>query len=86
MIELTREVRFSLIDEAATKTKVTNSWGGWPTATQIAPWLILQCTVRGEVDPQSSYLCDISKIDRAIRGAVIDLQHSIILGGRDPYW
>ncbi|MGI9519907.1 MAG: 6-carboxytetrahydropterin synthase [Pirellulaceae bacterium] len=71
MIELTREVRFSLIGEAATETPVTNSWGGWPSATRIAPWLTLQCTVAGSLDPDSGYLHDISDIDRTIRQQVV---------------
>ncbi len=71
MIELTRQVRFSLIDESACATAVTNSWGGWPSAARIAPWLTLECTVAGDVDAASGYLCDISTIDRVIREQVV---------------
>ena len=70
MIQLTREVRCSLIADAAERP-VTNSWGGWPAATAIAPYVIFRCTLAGEPDSASGYLCNIKLIDDAIRQQVI---------------
>lgn len=70
MIRLTREVRFSLIADSA-EHSVTNSWGGWPSPTQIAPSMSLQCTLAGEIEPVSGYLCNIKLIDDVLRQRVI---------------
>ncbi len=70
MIQLTREVRCSLIPDAEDRP-VTNSWGGWPAATSIAPYVVFRCTLAGELDETSSYLCNIKWIDDAIRRIVI---------------
>ena len=76
MIRLTREVRFSIVDSSGTaeqpdESAVTNSWGGWPSVTSIAPWLVFKCTLKGEIDPASGYLCNIKRIDDALRDKVI---------------
>jgi 6-pyruvoyltetrahydropterin/6-carboxytetrahydropterin synthase len=71
MMRLTREVRFSL-DPAGSEQPVTNSWAGWPSSTALSPWLALRCTLAGQVDPSSSYLCNIKLIDTAVRQRVIE--------------
>lgn len=70
MISLTREVRFSLVP-AADERPVANSWGGWPSATTIAPWLTLRCTLAGNVEPETGYLCNIKLVDDALRQRVV---------------
>lgn len=69
MISLTREVRFGAIPEGE-KSPVSNSWGGWPSMTAVAPWLAFRCTLNGELDPVSGYLCNIKLIDNVLRDAV----------------
>lgn len=71
MIQLTREVRFSIDRDWAGRvefsTPVTNSWGGWPSAVGLVPYLQLRATVAGEPDPITGYLCNITVIDDLLR-------------------
>jgi 6-pyruvoyltetrahydropterin/6-carboxytetrahydropterin synthase len=71
MIRLTREVRFSVDRDWAGRVEftrpVTNSWGGWPSAVGIVPYLRLRATVAGEPDPTSGYLCNIAILDDLLR-------------------
>lgn len=69
-MRLTREVRFSLTtDEPA--GPVVNSWAGWPASNGLAPYVVLRVTVAGEPDARTGYLCNINRIDRAVREGVI---------------
>ena len=70
MIHLTREIRFNLIPGGGQRP-MTNSWGGWPTATVISPSLVMRCQLSGELEPDSGYLCNIKLIDDAIRERVV---------------
>ncbi|MCA9252614.1 MAG: 6-carboxytetrahydropterin synthase [Phycisphaerae bacterium] len=70
IMELTREVRFSLADGDA-DGKPLNSWAGWPASDRIAPYLVLRATVRGVVDRRIGYLCNIVTIDKAVRDEAI---------------
>lgn len=71
MIRLTREVRFSVDRDWAGHIEfsrpVTNSWGGWPSAVGLVPFLMLRATVSGEPDPRTGYLCNIALLDRLVR-------------------
>ena len=71
MIRLSREVRFSVDRDWAGHVEfsraITNSWGGWPSAVGLVPYLRLRATVTGTPDPQTGYLCNISKIDDLLR-------------------
>lgn len=72
MITITREVRFSLSPDA-NDGRINNSWGGWPPNRGVCPYLELQVTVAGDVDPETGYLCNITTIDAAVRDHVIPL-------------
>ncbi len=71
MIRLTREVRFSIDRDWAGHVEftrpITNSWGGWPSAVGLVPYLRLQATVAGEPHPVTGYLCNISALDELLR-------------------
>jgi 6-pyruvoyltetrahydropterin/6-carboxytetrahydropterin synthase len=71
MIRVTREVRFSVDRDWAGRIEfsrpVTNSWGGWPSAVGLVPYLQLRATVAGEPDPVTGYLCNISILDDLLR-------------------
>lgn len=75
MIRLTREVRFSVDRDWAGHVEftrpVTNSWGGWPSAVGIVPYLRLRATVAGEPDPLTGYLCNITVLDDLLRRRAI---------------
>jgi 6-pyruvoyltetrahydropterin/6-carboxytetrahydropterin synthase len=75
MIRLTREVRFSIDRDWAGRVDprrpLTNSWGGWPSAVGLVPYLRFRVSVVGEPDPATGYLCNIARLDELIR------QHAI---------
>lgn len=71
MIRLSREVRFSVDRDWAGHVEfsrpVANSWGGWPSAVGIVPYLRLRAVVAGEPDPVTGYLCNITVLDDLLR-------------------
>lgn len=71
MIRLAREVRFSVDRDWAGRVEftrpVTNSWGGWPSAVGVVPYLRLRAVVAGEPDPITGYLCNIAILDDLLR-------------------
>src|SRR5688572_27833985 len=70
-MKLTREIRFSV--GSAPTHPVSNSWGGWPAAVGIQPYLTLRATVTGKPDPHTGYLCNIKVIDGLLRERSIPL-------------
>jgi len=86
LVRLTREVRFSIDRDWARAAHgeegferalpVTNSWGGWPSAVGITPYLLLRATVEGPPDPVTGYLVNIQRIDVLLR------EHAIPLSAR----
>lgn len=75
MIRLTREVRFSVDRDWAGHIEfsrpITNSWGGWPSAVGLAPYLKLRATVCGAPDARTGFLCNIAVLDRLLRAQAI---------------
>lgn len=71
-MRLTREIRASLLDRAEEDARPSNSWGGWPTARGLCPYVKLRATVEGEPDPTTGYLCDIRQIDQALRDVLFE--------------
>jgi 6-pyruvoyltetrahydropterin/6-carboxytetrahydropterin synthase len=55
---------------------VTNSWGGWPSAVGVAPYLRLRAVVSGMPDPVTGYLVNIRVLDALLR------EHAIPLAAR----
>lgn len=70
-MELTREVRFSVDRDWAGHVEfsrsITNSWGGWPSAVGIVPFLRLRATVCGRPDARTGYLLNIRILDDLLR-------------------
>ncbi|UCE60890.1 MAG: 6-carboxytetrahydropterin synthase [Phycisphaerales bacterium] len=75
MIRLTREVRFSVdrdwAGHVAFARPITNSWGGWPSAVGIVPYLTLRGTLAGTPDATTGYLCNVHAIDDLLRRQAI---------------
>lgn len=71
MIQLSREIRFSLgtQDEVGA---ITNSWAGWPSTNRVVPFLVATCVVQGTPDTQTGYVCNIKSIDDLLRSVVTD--------------
>ncbi|MDG2185136.1 MAG: 6-carboxytetrahydropterin synthase [Mariniblastus sp.] len=70
MIRLSREIRFSLSGEMNPGSR--NSWAGWPSSNQIAPWLVLRSIVEGEADAETGFVCNVTLIDGIMRSVVRD--------------
>ena len=76
-VRLMREVRFSIDRDWVRGAHgdsgfegalpVTNSWGGWPSAVGVAPYLVLQIVVSGRADPVTGYLVNIQVLDALLR-------------------
>src|SRR4051794_37894328 len=76
MFRLTREVRFAINDaregdEQSLAARPTNSFAGFPSLTQIAPYLRLQITLEGHLHPRTQYLRNIKDVDDVVRRQVI---------------
>src|SRR5690349_1507775 len=69
MFRLTREVRFAAVEDPDQPFdgKPSNSYAGFPTLRGFAPWLSLQVTVAGDLEPASGYLVNIKQIDSSAR-------------------
>ncbi len=82
-LRLMREVRFSIDrdwalvahgkDGFARAHPISNSWGGWPSAVGIAPYLVLRIEVCGTADPVTGYLVNIQVLDGLLRNHAIPL-------------
>jgi len=82
-IRLMREVRFSIDRDWASAAHgedgfeaahpINNSWGGWPSAVGIAPYLVIRIVVSGMPDPVTGYLVNIQDLDRLLRRRAIPL-------------
>jgi len=70
MIELTREVRFTLANESSSSHS-SNSWSGSLATPHVAPFIVLRCTVAGELDSKSNYVCNIKVLDSLVRNEVV---------------
>lgn len=78
-----REIRFSIDRDWARAAHgesgfegalpVTNSWGGWPSAVGIAPYLVLRIEVSGPPDPTTGYLVNIQELDALLRRRALPL-------------
>jgi len=82
MICLTREVRFSVDRDWAGHVEfsrpITNSWGGWPSAVGIVPYLRLSASVAGRPDPRTGFVCNISVLDELLRRHAIPLTAAVL--------
>jgi len=87
-IQLCREIRFSIDRDwvlGAHGTEgfehalpVTNSWGGWPSAVGISPYLTLRIEVSGVPDAQTGYLVNIRELDLLMRRHAIPLAAKLL--------
>jgi len=72
MLKLTREIRFALHDSSQpTPPGSTNSFAAEPALLDIAPFLTLQATLSGNIDPSTGMLINIKLVDKILR------QHAI---------
>ena len=69
LVKLTREIRFFLSADCTPQAAgpVLNSWSGWPTGIALAPFLSLQCTLQGPIDPRTDYVCNVKQVDAILR-------------------
>ncbi len=77
-----REVRFSAGTPAG--GPVANSWGGWPAATGLQPYVRLRVCIEGDPDPETGYICNIAQLDQLLRSRVIPIFNGKDAGGCPP--
>jgi len=75
-MRLMREVRFSV--GPSDESPITNSWGGWPSASSVQPYLVLRSRVEGEPDAVTGVVCNIAAIDRLVRERAIPLVSRLV--------
>ncbi|HEY8747515.1 MAG TPA: 6-carboxytetrahydropterin synthase [Tepidisphaeraceae bacterium] len=82
MHRLTREVRFAIngLDDPLLKQKPINGHGGFPSQVGYGPFLSLEVTLSGPIDPVSSYLVNIKQIDATVRQRAIPVVARAVLG------
>ena len=72
--QISRTIRLMITpfagDQAAQKGS-RNTFGAWPTPTQLGAWLELEVTVTGSPDPRTGYILGINEIDAAVRASAI---------------
>jgi 6-pyruvoyltetrahydropterin/6-carboxytetrahydropterin synthase len=75
MFRLTREVRFAVnsVPDQQLSASATNSFAGYPSLTGFGQYLTLSVTLRGDLQPESSYLRNIKDIDDAVRRIAIPI-------------
>ncbi|HEY2586392.1 MAG TPA: 6-carboxytetrahydropterin synthase [Tepidisphaeraceae bacterium] len=84
MIRLTREVRFAINGPADPQLggRATNGYAGFPALVGFGPWMSLQVTLSGPLDPVSNYLINIKQIDTTVRELAIPRIAEAVLDGR----
>jgi len=75
MVELSRVVRFCVSpgDRASLGEKGRNTFAAWPAMVGIGAFFELEVRCRGEVDPITGYLVNISEIDKAVRSRAVPI-------------
>lgn len=83
MFRLTREVRFAInrADDPQLRGAPANGYGGFPSLTGFGPYLSLDVTLSGPLDPVSNYLLNIKQVDATIRDRAIPAVASAISSG-----
>jgi 6-pyruvoyltetrahydropterin/6-carboxytetrahydropterin synthase len=73
MFRLTRQVRFAINapQDRQPQGSVTNGYAGFPSLTGLGPYLSLDLTLSGPLDPVSGYLINIRQIDATVRDIAI---------------
>ncbi len=84
MFRLTREVRFA-INSGAHAPASPNGHGGSPAVQGLARFFIVQVTLAGDLDSQSSYLRNIKDIDTPVRALAMPALAGLIDEGRFSY-
>jgi 6-pyruvoyltetrahydropterin/6-carboxytetrahydropterin synthase len=83
MVRLSREVRFSInAADGQLGQSPSNSFGGFPTATGISPFLCLQVSVRGIPSETTGCVLNIKEVDQAVRARAIPICAAFIASGK----
>ena len=83
VFRLTREVRFAVnhAPDDQLASRPSNSFGGYPALTGAGQYFALQVTLAGELEPRTSYLLNIKRVDEAVRGKVVPFVTELIRTG-----
>lgn len=80
MLQLCREVRFTIDPQAGEMPAVISGHSGNPS-NAAGHYFALQLTVAGDLDPQSQYLVNIRKIDQRVRDEAAPVLGEMIRSG-----
>jgi len=85
MHRLTREVRFAINDgnDPQLSLQPSNGYGGFPSITGYGPFMSIEVTLSGAIDPVSSYLINIKQIDAAVRERAIPVVAEAVLSTQE---
>jgi 6-pyruvoyltetrahydropterin/6-carboxytetrahydropterin synthase len=86
MFRLTREVRLAVNSgpDPQLHDKPTNSFGGYPSLAGFGSFFTLAITLRGELQPESSYLRNIKDVDDVVRRQGLPILTQSVREGRSP--
>lgn len=79
-IRLNREVRLQAGAQGP-EGKGRNGWAGWPAGDTLLPYLRVVASARGEVDPETGYLCDIKRLDDLVLRHLLPVIEALQPGG-----
>jgi 6-pyruvoyltetrahydropterin/6-carboxytetrahydropterin synthase len=84
VFRLTREVRFAVnsAPDQQLAAAPANSHAGYPSLTGFGQFFTARVTLRGELDPTSSYLVNIKEVDGVVREHLTDVLE--MLHGANP--
>lgn len=82
MFRLSREVRFAVNADPAASRVAANGFGGVPAVQGLAYFFTAAFTLEGDLDPQSSYLRNITEIDRVFRDRGLPIVEAACRSGR----
>lgn len=82
MFRLTRQVRFAIngLKDGQLRDRSINGHAGFPSLLAFGPYLTLDVTLSGPLDPVSSYLINIKQIDATVRELAIPAIAEAALG------
>src|SRR5579885_2604145 len=81
MHRLTRQVRFAIntANDPQLAAKPINGHAGFPSITGYGPYLSLDVTLSGPIDPSSRYLINIKQIDSVVRQRAVPVVAEAVL-------
>lgn len=75
-MRLAREIRAYLGSTSCTPSG-RNAWAGWPGPEGVRPFVVVRAVVEGPVDGTTGYVCNITRMDAALREQVLPVLEGV---------